>query len=87
MRRVQVRGRLIRLNSPLPSLPCRARLTASTWILMPESAGGIIRGLYLHFPCGTQMSSRTHTADGWRSMLSFLSIEGSNKYSRSSKYS
>lgn len=23
---------------------------------MPESAGGIICGLYLSFPCGTQMS-------------------------------
>lgn len=23
---------------------------------MPESAGGIIGGLYLHFSCGTQMS-------------------------------
>jgi len=27
---------------------------------MPESAGGIICGLYLHFPCGTQMSFPIH---------------------------
>lgn len=49
-------GRLIRHNSPFLSLLCRSKLRASTWILMPESAGGIICGLYLHFPCGTQIS-------------------------------